>query len=314
MTVQTPLLTMNADHTAQTFRHMIKDLARDNEGVTQGTDLKVTPMAINGAGVTVGDGSGVVKGRFDPFQGHYSVFNIGSEDVPIAATGGSSRADLIILRVEDPEYEGSRAPQAAGYLYVASNVSSTATALPAGISGIVLARVNVPASTSVITSGMITDLRKIANPRRERPLATYYAQDPLVEISGTSETWKTHPNVTMANIAIPSWATTAKVVFHAAGIRLDDGNVWGGFRFMLGTEEAAQWVGIDDNQGTAPRRIHTLTMAETIDLTTTSGAAMRGTTQAFKSRMRTRSANGGKIGVDGATTFIMDIEFTEGRI
>lgn len=321
MTVQTPLLTMNADHTAQTFRHMIKDLARDNEGVTQGTDLKVTPMAINGAGVTVGDGSGVVKGRFDPFQGHYSVFNIGSEDVPIAATGGSSRADLIILRVEDPEYEGIRDPQQAGYLYVASNVSSTATALPAGISGIVLARVNLPASTSVITSGMITDLRKIANPRRERILYSYYAADPLVEISGTSETWKTHPPLpsaspagNMQNITIPSWATTAKVVFTIGGIRLADGNVFGGLRFKLGTEEAAQWVSIDDNQGTAARRLGAMMMAETISLTTTSGAALRGTTQPFYSRMRTRTANAGKIGVDGATTFVIDIEFTEGPI
>jgi hypothetical protein len=186
--------------------------------------------------------------------------------------------------------------------------------VPSGYSAIPLARIDIPASTATITNAMIVDLRKVANPRRERILYPYYAADPLVEISGTSETWKTHPNLTMANIAITAWAATAKVVFTAAGIRLIDGNVWGGFRFMLGTEEAAQWVGIDDNQGTASRRLHALTMAETISLTTTAGAAMRGTTQAFKSRMRTRATNGGYIGVDSATSFIIDVEFTEGAI
>jgi hypothetical protein len=160
---------------------------------------------------------------------------------------------------------------------------------------------------------MIKDLRKVANPRRERMLDPYYALDPLVEISGTSETWKTFPNLVMKQIAIPSWAVSAKVVFTINGVRLAEGNVWANFRFMLGSIEAAQYIAIDDNQG-APARRQTVQMIETIDLTTTTGAAMRGTTQNFYSRMRTRSSNAGKIGVDGTTTFNIDIEFTEGAI
>lgn len=310
-----PIATTGATHTAQQFRMMVRDLARDNQGVTTGSDLKVTALATPGAGVQVADGSAVITGQVSSIQGSYSAYNIGSDTVDISATGGSPRSDMLVLRVEDPDYEGTRDPAVDPIVFweVVPNVSGSATTVPSGYSAIPIARIDIPASTATITNAMIVDLRQVANPRRERILYPYYASDPLVEISGTSETWQTFPNLTMATIAIPAWAATAKVVFSASNIRLDDGNVWGGFRFMLGTVEAAQWTNIDDNQGATARRTY-CEMVETIDLTTTAGAAMRGTNQAFKSRMRTRSANAGSIGVDATTTFKIDVEFTEGRL
>ncbi|MGY0065113.1 hypothetical protein ACWY4P_53995 (plasmid) [Streptomyces sp. LZ34] len=320
----TPIATTGAMHTAQQFRMMIRDLSRANEGITEGDHLKVTALATPGGGVQIADGSAVIIGRVSSVQGSYSAYNIGVDtSVTIAPTGGSGRSDMVVLRVEDPEYEGTRDPETDPIVFfeVVSNVSSSATTVPSGYSAIPLARIDIPASTATITNSMVKDLRKVANPRRDRFLYPYYAVDPLVEISGTSETWKTHPPLAsaspagnMQNIAIPSWATKAKVMFTIGGIRLATGNVFGGLRFKLGTEEAAQWVSIDDNQGSAARRLGSMIMAETIDLTTTTGAAMRGTTQPFYSRMRTRSTNAGTIGVDGATTFVIDIEFTEGPI
>lgn len=310
-----PIATTGATHTAQQFRMMVRDLARDNEGVTTGSDLKVSALGTPGAGVQIADGSAVITGRVSSIQGSYSAYNIGTDTVSISATGGSPRSDMIVLRVEDPDYEGTRDPAEDPIVFweVVPNVSSSATTVPSGYSAIPIARIDIPASTATITNAYIVDLRNVANPRRERVLYPYYALDPLVEISGTSETWQTFPNLTMATIAIPSWAATAKVVFSGSNIRLDDGNVWAGFRFLLGSIEAAQWVNIDDNQGTAPRRTY-CEMIETIDLTTTTGAAMRGTNQAFKSRMRTRVANAGSIGVDATTSFKIDVEFTEGRL
>lgn len=311
----TPIATTGATHTAQQFRMMLRDLARDNQGVTTGLDLKVSALSTPGAGVQISDGSAVITGRVSPVQGSYTAYNIGADTVDISATGGSARSDMLIMRVEDPDYEGNLNPATDPIVYweIVPNVGSSATTVPSGYSAIPLARIDIPSSTATITSAMIVDLRQVANPRRERILYPYYAADPLVEISGTSETWQTFPNLTMATIAIPAWAATAKVIFSGSNIRLDDGNVWAGFRFLLGTIEAAQWVNIDDNQGTAPRRTY-CEMVETIDLTTTAGAATRGTNQAFKSRMRTRSANAGSIGVDATTTFKIDIEFTEGRL
>lgn len=310
-----PIATTGATHTAQQFRMMVRDLARDNQGVTTGSDLKVTALSTPGAGVQVADGSAVITGRVSSIQGSYSAYNIGADTVSISATGGSPRSDMLVLRVEDPDYEGTRNPATDPIVFweVVPNVGSSATAVPSGYSAIPIARIDIPASTATITNAMIVDLRRVANPRRDRILYPYYAQDPLVEISGTSETWKSHPNLTMATVAIPAWAATAKVVFSVYGLRLNTGVVFGGFRFQLGTIEASQWVSIDDNQGTAPRRIY-CEMVETIDLTTTAGAAMRGINQAFVSRMRTRTANAGTIGVDATTTFKIDIEFTEGRL
>lgn len=313
-----PIAVTGASHDAQQFRMMVRDLARGNQGITEGHHLKVSALAVNGAGVQISDGSAVIAGVASPVQGHYSAYNIGVDtSVTIAATGGTIRSDMVILRVEDPEYEGTRDPAVDPIVFfeVVSNVSSSATTVPSGYSAIPLARIDIPASTATITDAMIVDLRKVANPRRERILYPYYypTGSPLVEISGTSETWKTHPNLTMATIAVPAWAASAKVVFSVSNLRLADGNIWGGFRFMLGGVEAAQWVGIDDNQGTAARRQYN-EMIETISLTTTAGAAMRGTNQAFLSRMRTRSSNAGSIGVDSVTSFKVDVEFLEGPL
>ncbi|CQR59170.1 hypothetical protein [Streptomyces leeuwenhoekii] len=313
--VPVPIATLGAEHSAQQFRMMIKDLARDNQGVTTGSDLKVTALATPGGAVQIGDGSAVIAGKVSPVQGYYNAYNIGSDTVQIAATGSTSRSDMLVLRVEDPEYEGDRDPATDPIVFfeVIPNVSSTATTVPAGYSAIPLARIDIPSSTATITNAMIKDLRQIANPRRERILTPYYFPGPLQEISGTSTTWKTHPNVTMATLAIPSWAATAKVVFSATNIRLAEGAIFAGFRFMLGSTEAVQEVRIDDNQGTSARRVY-VEIVETIDLTTTAGAAMRGTNQPFRARMRTDAFNDGKIGADSLTSYKIDVEFLEGRL
>ncbi|MGW2739131.1 hypothetical protein ACWC4D_33640 [Streptomyces sp. NPDC001288] len=310
----TPFVVTQGEHTAQQFRMMIKDLAQGNQGITQGGYLKISALSTPGAGVQVGSGSAVIAGVYVANQGFYNVYNIGSDTVDIAATSGTPRSDMIVLRVQDPEYEGNRDPSDAGFFDVIPNVSSSATTVPNGYSAIPLARIDIPASTATITNAYIKDLRQVANPRKVRTVIPYYASDPLVEKSGTSETWATFPNLTMANIAIPSWAANAKIVFTAGGLRLSTGNVFGSFRFMLGTEEAVQAVNIDDNQGTGVRRIGALMMVETIDLTTTSGALLRGTSQAFKCRMQMHPENLGKIGVDKSTSFTIDCEFTEGPL
>ena len=310
-----PIATKNAEHSAQQFRMMIKDLARDNQGVTTGLDMKVTALSTPGAGVQVGDGSAVIAGKVSAVQGYYNAYNIGSDTVAISATGGVGRSDMLVLRVEDPEYEGDRDPATDPIVFfeIVPNVSSSATTVPSGYSAIPLARIDIPASTATITNAMITDLRKIANPRRERTLYQHFFSGSLTQISGTSGTWQNFPSAVTWSIPIPAWAGKVKVVLTAAGIRLDDGFVFGGYTFQLGTKEAAQSVNIDDNQGTGVRR-QTYITADTLSLTDTAGAAMRGTTQTLRPRMRCTSGNAGKIGADGATTFIADVEFEEAAL
>jgi hypothetical protein len=301
-----PILTNGATHPASQFRMLVRDLARGAEGITEGDDLKVTQRSTPGGGITVADGSGVIQGRDDAFQGHYSACNVGAVDVDIASTGGTGRSDMVILRIEDPEYTGDLDPETdqIAYFQVISNVSSSATAIPDGRTGIPLARIDIPSSTATITNAMITDLRKVANPRRER---TRYLYSPasLSEFSGDG-TWRTLGGSGAPwSIPVPSWATKAIISVDGSSIRLSTNPIFGQFRFLFGASLTGQSVNLDDNQ-TGVRRITGMT-ADTLTLP----AAYRGTNQTLTAQFVGQTGYGGKIGYDGATTILADVEFVE---
>jgi len=304
-----PILTNGATHPAQQFRMLVRDLGNGAEGITQGDDLKVTQRSTPGGGVTVGDGSGLVRGRANTFQGHYSVCNIGAVDVDIAATGaGAGRSDMVIVRVEDPEYEGSLDPQVdeIAYFDVISNVSSSATAIPDGRTGIPLARIDIPASTSTITSAMITDLRKVANPRRQRSLLTQSPTGMSTGI-GSSTTYSYFSTAAGWNIPIPDWATKVIVKIDVSPIRYALGDFWGQISATFGSSLPTQSIFLDDNQGTGVRRIPAI-IADTLTLP----ASYRGTTQLL--RVRAAGLNAGQAGriyVDSGTTLAADVQFEE---
>src|SRR5690348_7564275 len=123
---QAPILTNGATHSAQQFRMLVRDLARGAEGTTQGDDLKVTALGTPGSSVQIADGSGIIRSKANSFGGSYAACNIGTATVAIAPTGGSIRSDMVVLRVLDPEYEGSLNPATDPIMYfdVLSNVGS----------------------------------------------------------------------------------------------------------------------------------------------------------------------------------------------
>lgn len=301
-----PILTNGATHSAQQFRLLVRDLARSAEGVTEGDDLKVTQRSTPGAGVSVSDGSGVIQGRVNAYQGHYEICNTGSDDVDIASTSASPRSDMLIVRVEDPEYEGTLNPatDAVCYFQVISGVSSSATAIPDGRTGIPLARIDIPASTSTITNAMVTDLRKVANPRRERTRYLYspsslteYSGDGVYRtLGGTGAPW---------TIPVPSWASKAIISVDVAGLRLSTNPIFGQVRFLFGASLTGQSVNIDDN-ATGVRRITAMT-ADTLTIP----SAYRGTNQILTPQFTGQTGYGGKIGYDAATTLLADVEFLE---
>lgn len=302
-----PLLTNGATHSAQQFRMMVRDLANGAEGITQGDDLKVVQRSTPGSGVVVGDGSGVIRGRDNVFQGHYSVCNIGSADVPIAPTGATARSDMLIVRVEDPEYGYSRDPAKDQIVFpqVISNVSSSATTIPDGRTGIPLARIDIPANTATITSAMITDLRRVANPRRQRVVRT---QSPLSMSAGIGASTTPSYFSTAAgwNIDIPDWATRAIVKIDVSPIRYALGNFWGYLSATMGSSLSLQPVTLDDNQGTGVRRIPAI-VADTLTLP----ANYRGTTQLLRVRASAEAASAARIYVDSGTTLVADVQFEE---
>jgi hypothetical protein len=304
-----PILTNGATHSAQQFRMLVRDLANGAEGITQGDDLKVTQRSTPGGGITVSDGSGVIRGRANTFQGTYSVCNIGSVNVDIAATGsGAGRSDMVIVRVEDPEYEGSLDPEVdeVTYFQVIPNVSSSATTIPDGRTGIPLARIDIPASTSTITNAMITDLRKVANPRRARFVDT---QSPASMSSGIGASTAPAYFSTAAglSIPIPDWATKAIVKIDVSPIRYDLGNFWGYLSATFGGSLVLESTTLDDNQGSGVRRIPAI-IADTLTIPD----AYRGTSQLL--RVRAAAADTGqaaRIYVDSGTSFVYDVQFEE---
>lgn len=303
-----PILTNGATHPAQQFRMLVRDLSNGAEGITQGDDLKVTQRGTPGGGVTVADGSAVVRGRANAFQGSYSACNVGTEDVPIAATGGTPRSDMVILRIEDPEYEGTLNPESdeIAYFDVISNVSSSATTIPDSRTAIPLARIDIPASTSTITNAMITDLRKIANARRLRTVVTQSPGSQSTGI-GASTTYSYFSTAAGWNIAIPDWASKAIIKIDVSPLRYALGNFWGQISATFGASLSVQPTFLDDNQGTGVRRIPAI-MADTLTIP----SSYRGTTQLL--RVRAAGLNAGqdaRIYVDSGTTLVADVQFEE---
>lgn len=305
--INPPLLTHGGTHAARAFRMMVRDLARGSQGVTEGDDLKVSQLATPGAGVRVVDGSAVIRGAAWG-QGSYTQYNVGDATVPIAPTGAGTRSDLVCLRVEDPEYEGTRNPETdeIGYFHVVSNVSATATTVPSGMTAIPLARVDVPANTAVITDSMITDVRQIANPRRERRLYTAFPGS-LSTLKYSDDKWHTWPTAAKWSVPVPSWATGAKLVTTFAGLRLSRADVYARMQNVLGGTVFGQDTAIDDDQGSGTRR-STVVIADSFAIP----AAMCGTTQTLYVQTYMSKSETGDLSVDTATSLVADIEFTEG--
>ncbi|GGL03381.1 hypothetical protein [Streptomyces flaveus] len=304
--INPPLLTHGGTHAARAFRMMVRDLARGSQGVTEGDDLKVKQLSTPGAGVRVVDGSAVIRGATWG-QGSYTQYNVGDATVPIAPTGAGARSDLVCLRVEDPEYEGTRNPETAeiGYFHVVSNVSATTTTVPSGMTAVPLARLDIPANTSVITDSMIKDVRQIANPRRDRKLYTSFPGS-LSTLTYSDNKWHKWPTAAKWTIPVPTWATGAKLVTTFAGLRMTRADVYARMQNAFGTVLGQDTV-IDDDQGSQTRR-NTIVLADNLTIP----AAMRGTSQTLYVQTYMSKIETGDLSVDGSTSLVADVEFTEG--
>ncbi|MGW1801589.1 hypothetical protein ACWCQN_38140 [Streptomyces sp. NPDC001984] len=310
--IQPPMMVNGGIHPARTMRMMIRDLSRGSQGVTEYNDLKVTQQTTPGAGVQVADGSGVVRGAAWG-QGSYTQYNVGTATVNIAPTGASGRTDMVVLRVLDPEYEGSLNPATddIGFFSVVSNVSATATAPPAGMTAIPLARITIPANTATVTNAMITDLRGIANPRRDRQIYTASPSGDQNWAGNKDGTYVSWPPAARWTITVPVWAVRARIIFTVAAANVLTGSVFGHAAFKLGSVQG-QGINFDTGpfvSGDRAQRVN-LISADTLVIP----ASMRGTPQLLQALVALDNAAAGTLRADVATTAIADVEFEEGVI
>lgn len=304
--IQPPLMVTGGVHPARAIRMMVRDLSRGSQGITEGGDLKVRQTATPGAGVRVGNGSAIIRG-IAWGQGSYTQYNTGDQVVPIAPTGAAGRTDLVCLRIEDPEYEGNRNPASddIGYFYVVPGVSANQSAPPPGMTAIALARVTLPPNCATVTDAMITDLRQVANPRRERRLKLLggFGYSPIgPQVGVWQENW---PSGASVDFDVPGWATSASVVTTLHGLRFS-GEVFIGFRQVI--------AGVIGNE--AQMDTDAITSFSRGDITMVDTylwrPEQRGTVQRLAVQAGRYNASVGNIDVNSNTTMQTDVDFVEG--
>jgi len=301
------------------LRRVQMALARGNEGIAAGPHLRVLETAPRSNRVRILSGIGIVWGRDTPWQGFYIGSNVGDDFVTIPPTGGVAAHYILALEFADRDVliGGGPDPQIGGVRWGVYPAALYAVAPPSGVSAIALARIDVPANTSIITDAMITDLRKVANPRRQRLLFEWDVQvvNDLIYTPNAVQGW---PQVADTDIGIPAWATSAQVLAHVIGVYTVNaaapvtgqnaaadysaGYLWA---FLAGVETrktpyyAAPWTGAADRRS--------FPIGGWLNL-----GNVRGTDQLIQLRGQRYTGTPGKLRADTSARALIDVEFIEG--
>lgn len=326
-----------AEHTPESARRLTYAATSGSEGVGGPSELKVRPLAVPGAGVRVSIGSALILSRYTGGE-KQTYMGTAYQQVEVATTptgSGGGRSDLIVFRVEDPHAAGTPWTLPAGadpateqyvYVRVISGVPGGTTRLQdvpgyQNDTAITLARIDFPASTGTVTTGMITDLRKVALPR-ERTLVRAFGLSGtgVTEIlTNTSaypagETW---PDAAIAGgalaVDVPAWATQVTAVLTVSGVKVPGGgSAMGWFWTQIGQSvnpdkiitEPTRW---DVDEASAQHR----TMLMTAD-TKSVPAGLRGTRQNVYPRAnKTTGADAKSYVADSGTTVTLTVVFRE---
>ena len=299
---------------AQMLRMMAWAATGGGNGIVRPGDLKVTALATPGGSVNIGAGGALAVTRYSGASGAqtYAAYNDATAALAIPATGsGAGRTDYIILRVDDWHFDGSQAP--ADPLAALYCSFQRVSALPTTYPYVPLAKITIPASTGTITNAMITDLRVMARPRRQRVLlATPTIASGTETLSSTSREY--FPNQGGQKLVdIPDWATRVairadwiQVVMAAGNVQ---GAVWVGFGDWDGTkfEVETQTFGFDNVQAANASRA-TVTAADELVIP----AKYRGRSN-VTFQMWARRNGTGNVGlkIDQWSGACLDLEFKE---
>lgn len=232
-------------HNGELYRVLAYAATSGAEGIVSPGDCRVRQLTTPGGQVAVDAGALLVRNRSANVRNQTYAANGRAETrLDIRPTGAAPRSDLIIVRIEDPQYSPwSAVPpeQAPTFQYVRPFVLEGVSAstvnfwsLNLGYSAYALARVDIPANTTVITNAMIKDLRQVAIPRRHRevrvwspPVATLRL-DPADAGLGYK-----HFPVLNQLVACPEWATEMKIIVMVGNL-LQRGDFTGGMRAEYG--------------------------------------------------------------------------------
>ena len=277
-----------------------------NRGVSLPGDLKVTALPVAGTSVRVNPGGATLPSRYPGGAGEsYGTLLKASEDVPVPATGsGGGAVRYLVQRITDPQFEGQPPADPVNHRYDSFVwVDSLANLTYPYVE---LAKLEQPASTATITQGMLTDLRKLAQPRMQQDtlMGAPTADQPLTNPGGAQ--WPDY----RPSIFVPEWATNVSIVATIASAGYMAGSVNGILAATLGTAGPTQFrssntiydLDVDVNDG--QRQTLTVGGKGTIN------PALRGTTQTLGLEA-SRLAGSGYLITRTGTHIIYQVVFTE---
>lgn len=306
-----------AIHSAAVARTLAYVATGGKSGVAEGGDLAVKQKTVAAGSVDVLPGAYGIENTYpDQTSQSYVGRVLSNTSVNIAPTAGSIRSDMIVMRIDDPEFGGSTPPSVPNGPYakleVLSNVGAGVTEVPGGLGypAIPLARIDIPVSTTNITQAMIKDIRKLVAPRRERSVLLYQPGGDI-PLTATNPTYMNWPKAAGWDLLIPAWASSAAVVGHMAGIKFVDSGGNGQTLIKLGTDGNAVSTQATayNTADTGPDQTRQLLMAAGPLAIPTS---YKGTTQTIALRgALITSTTGQRAVADQSSTIVLDVEFIE---
>lgn len=325
----TPWFVKGGIHQSEVARLLAYAALGGAGGVINAADCAVKPLLVPGKGFRVVPGGiAIPNGSASAGSQMYVARNPEDEEVTVADTPSSgSRSDLIIARVEDPQYPGTpEPPDRATAQYIFTRVIED---VPVGTRDVkeiaghendsaeTLARITRPASTGTVTSGHITDLRRLAMPHTKRELRTYAMvaadNEMLTGATVDGEYWPNHGGEYYMDI--PEWATQMQVRVDYSAVYYPPGNVWGYVWMEYGPKTtvhnrtyASQKFRFDSPNVNNNSRANFI-VADTLNIP----KVMRGTRQLFvtKGRIDGKSANSARPSLTSTGGVVMDITFNE---
>ena len=301
----------------------------NNQRVMNIGDMYVSANTTPNSGINIAAGSCVVNGIEVANQGSYFGENVGTDtSLTISSTGTSARSDMIVARAEDWTFSGSpwTKPNNSQVVFprVISNVGSGVIAAPASAGSCVpLARIDIPANTSAITQGMITDLRYMVQPRTQ-PYAWMLdgnANGGGTVGNGTAGSFTTFPASGVVAVQIPIWAVAIRLsaswgnVMYSVKGTSGVGNAGIQFRLIMGSYTSPV-VNFTTNYaaGDAIGGRHTINLVAGSCTTYAIPLAMRGTTQYLYAQAAPISGYNGRMACDSASTVSVDWQFYESTL
>lgn len=300
-------------------------------GIVQKDDLKVTQLGTPGVGVLIAAGVGLVLNKYQTTPNEtYVTNNPGTHTIPsgqMPPSNPSAKSWIVAIVIGDPDFSQAGHPWMLAtdppdgtvdtFAYVRPTlieVSAGATTIPgAAYPHLVLARIDIPANTTTITNAMITDLRKLANPRQEQQIFVgnpWTNASPQYIPSGTAfADWgagQFAPNVT-----IPVWAKRAVLVASINGVVLVDSsvNISGSIRTQLGSVVGPSTV-FDLPVGRVGTQRDNFQTAGTYDVSAIAGTTVAIRLEGFENVPASPTTNQ-RLSLRGGSQMIFDVRFFE---